>query len=85
MSGVNAFSYWLGNYTWDLINAIVIVIVVFLLIAVFQTDGYQGQGLGAVLVLMVQCTDTYVHMCCVYMTHWIQYVQYTAWCRHLTV
>ena len=66
MSGVNAFSYWLGNYTWDLINAFVIVIVVFLLIVVFQTDGYQGQGLGAVLVLMVysvQICTLYIHVC----------------------
>ena len=63
MSGVNAVIYWLGNYAWDLINALVIVILTFLLMAAFQTSGYQGQGLGAVFLLMVivlycpvQCT-----------------------------
>ena len=60
MSGVSAVSYWLGNYAWDLINAFVIVIIAFLLIAAFQTDGYQGQGLGAVFVLMV-----YIHCTCI--------------------
>ncbi|CAI8011243.1 Phospholipid-transporting ATPase ABCA1 [Geodia barretti] len=53
VSGVNAVIYWLGNYAWDLINALVIVILTFLLMAAFQTSGYQGQGLGAVFLLMV--------------------------------
>lgn len=57
MSGVNTFSYWLGNYAWDLINAFIIVIIAFILIVVFQTDGYKGQGLGAVFILMV---STYI-------------------------
>ena len=54
VSGVNAIAYWLANYAWDLLNAVVIVIIVFIFIVAFQTDGYTGQGLGAVLVLMVR-------------------------------
>lgn len=53
VSGVNGVSYWMANFAWDLINAFAIVIIAFFFIAVFQTDGYQGQGLGAVFVLMV--------------------------------
>ena len=54
MSGVNTFSYWLGNYVWDLINAAIVIAVAFVLIVAFQTDGFKGpQALGAVLLLMV--------------------------------
>ena len=66
MSGVNAFSYWLGNYAWDLINAFVIIVIAFIMIAAFQTDGYSGvEGLGAVFLLMVNSIDAhlYVRIC----------------------
>ena len=48
MSGVNTFSYWLGNYVWDLINAVVTVAIMFALIVAFQTDGYKkASGAGS--------------------------------------
>ena len=59
MSGVNAFSYWLGNYAWDLVNALIIVIIAFIAFAAFQVDGYKGSALGAVFFLMVS-VHTYV-------------------------
>ena len=64
MSGVNTFSYWLGNYTWDFVNALIIVIVSFCIFAAFQVDGYKGDSLGAVFWIMVtysQAADLYTH------------------------
>ena len=53
VSGVNPLIYWMGNYAWDMINALIIVVIAFILIVMFQTDGYKGQGLAAVFFLMV--------------------------------
>ena len=54
MSGVNAVSYWLGNYAWDLINAAIVVVLTFCIFAAFQVDAFSGDYLGALFWLMVQ-------------------------------
>jgi len=68
VSGVNAFSYWLGNYAWDLINAVIIVITAWIAFATFQVDGYKGSALGAVFFLMVSvCICTHVNQSYMYL------------------
>ena len=56
VSGVNPFSYWLGNYAWDLINAAIVVVVSFCIFAAFQVEAYMGTYLGAVFWIMVRFT-----------------------------
>ncbi len=53
VSGVHSTSYWMATFAWDLINALVPVIISFILFAVFQIDAYTGDGLAAILLLLV--------------------------------
>ena len=60
VSGVHTTSYWLGNFAWDLLNAVVPILISLILFAAFQVDAYSGEGLGAVFLLFVS-----MHAC-----HW---------------
>ena len=62
VSGVSASSYWLSTFIFDLLNALIPIILTFVLFAVFQIEGYTGENLAALLLLLVcvniQCTCT---------------------------
>ena len=60
VSGLNPVIYWMGNYVWDILNALIIVALSFTVIAAFQVDGYEGHYLGAVLCILV-CLSTYIN------------------------
>ena len=64
VSGVNPVIYWLGNYAWDLINALFIVLVSFFIFAAFQVDGYMDSYLGALFWILV-CAISYTISLCV--------------------
>ena len=49
-------SYWLATFVWDLLNAMVPVALSFILFLAFQVDGYTGDALGAILLLLVSFT-----------------------------
>ena len=51
----------MGNYAWDLLNAVVVVFIVFIAFVAFQIDGYKGQGLHAVFQVMVSFTEHIEH------------------------
>jgi hypothetical protein len=53
VSGVHVTSYWLGTFAWDLLNAMVPALLSFVLFAAFQVDGYTGDALGGILLLLV--------------------------------
>ena len=53
VSGVYVTSYWLATFAWDMLNAMVPVILTFILFAAFQVDGYKDEGLGAILLILV--------------------------------
>jgi ATP-binding cassette subfamily A (ABC1) protein 3 len=52
VSGVDVTSYWLATFAWDLINALVPILISFLLFAAFQIDGFKDEALGAILLLL---------------------------------
>lgn len=47
-------SYWLATFCWDLLNALVPVIVSVILFAAFQVDAFSGEGLAAIFLLLVR-------------------------------
>jgi ATP-binding cassette subfamily A (ABC1) protein 3 len=49
---VDVTSYWLATFAWDLINALVPILISFLLFAAFQIDGFKDEALGAILLLL---------------------------------
>ncbi len=53
VSGVHSTSYWTATFAWDLINALLPVIISFILFAAFQLEAYEGDGLAAILLLLV--------------------------------
>ena len=53
VSGVDVTSYWLATFFWDLLNALVPVFLSFILFAAFQVDGYTGDALGGIFLLLV--------------------------------
>ena len=53
VSGVDVTSYWLATFAWDMLNAMVPVLLTFILFAAFQVDGYKDEGLGAILLILV--------------------------------
>lgn len=53
VSGVHVTSYWLATFAWDLLNVLVPVFVSFVLFAAFQVEGYTGQALGGIFLLLV--------------------------------
>ena len=66
MSGVHVTSYWLGTFAWDLLNVMVPVLLSFILFAAFQIDGYTGDALGGIFLILVCEYKVHVHVC-VYM------------------
>jgi hypothetical protein len=60
VSGVHVTSYWLGTFAWDLLNAMVPALLSFVLFAAFQVDGYTGDALGGILLLLV-CVFMYMY------------------------
>ncbi|XP_019857855.1 PREDICTED: ATP-binding cassette sub-family A member 3-like [Amphimedon queenslandica] len=56
VSGVNASSYWLGTYVWDLINAYIPAIIIIILFAAFNVEGFEKENLAAVFgLVMLSC------------------------------
>ena len=53
MSGVHASSYWLATFAWDLLNALIPVVLTVIVFAAFQINGYKGQNIGALFLLLV--------------------------------
>ncbi len=53
VSGVHSTSYWTATFAWDLINALLPVIISFILFAAFQIEAYEGDGLAAIFLLLV--------------------------------
>ena len=53
VSGVSPTSYWLSAFAWDMINAMVPVILTIILFACFQLEAYSGPALGAVFIVLV--------------------------------
>ena len=46
-------SFWTSTFAWDLLNAMVPVILSVILFAAFRVDGYTGDGLFGVFLLLV--------------------------------
>lgn len=57
VSGGEITSFWLANFTWDLINSLLPVAVSVVIFALFQLEAYSGIALLAVASLLVR---TYV-------------------------
>ena len=53
VSGVHATSYWLATFAWDLLNAFIPVVLTVVIFAAFQINGYKGQNIGALFLLLV--------------------------------
>lgn len=53
ISGVNGAVYWCGTFAWDMVNYIVCVIVITILFAIFDIEGYGGIRLAAIFLLLV--------------------------------
>ncbi|CAI8053623.1 ATP-binding cassette sub-family A member 3 [Geodia barretti] len=59
VSGVDVTSFWISTYAWDLLNALVPVVLSVILFAAFQVEGYTGDGLaGVFLLLLLTCWCT---------------------------
>lgn len=56
VSGVSPTSYWLSSFVWDLINALLPVVITIIIFAAFQVEAFSGPALGAIfLVLILTC------------------------------
>ena len=53
VSGVYVSSYWMATFLWDLISAVVPIIITVVIFAAFQSTGYTGENLAAVAMLLV--------------------------------
>lgn len=47
-------SFWISTYVWDLLNSLIPIILAVILFAAFQVDGYTGDGLAGVFLLLVK-------------------------------
>lgn len=52
VSGVDAVSFWLATYSWDLINYLIPMIGIVIMFAAFQVDSLKND-LGAIVLLLV--------------------------------
>lgn len=52
MSGVDAISFWLATYSWDLINYLLPMLGIIIMFAAFQVDSLKDD-LGAIVLLLV--------------------------------
>ena len=55
VSGVDAVSFWLATYSWDLINYLFPLLGIMIMFAAFQVDSLRND-LGAVFLLLVMTT-----------------------------
>ena len=53
VSGVYVSSYWTATFLWDLISAVVPIVISVVIFAAFQSTGYTGENLAAVALLLV--------------------------------
>ena len=53
VSGVQASSYWLATFAWDLLNSLIPAVLTVILFAAFQIEGYKGENIGAIFLLVV--------------------------------
>ena len=53
VSGVGAYSYWLSNFLWDVVNYMLPVVGLFILFAAFGTDPYIGERFGVTVTIFV--------------------------------
>ena len=53
VSGVYVSSYWMATFLWDLICAVVPIVISVVIFAAFQSTGYTGENLAAVALLLV--------------------------------
>ena len=61
VSGVDVSSFWMSTFAWDLMNALVPILLSVVLFAAFQVDGYTGDGLAGVFLLLV-CAKNLTHI-----------------------
>ncbi|XP_019855200.1 PREDICTED: ATP-binding cassette sub-family A member 3-like [Amphimedon queenslandica] len=53
VSGVYPSSYWLATFCWDLLNSLIPAVLTVILFAAFQIDGYKGENIGAIFLLVL--------------------------------
>ena len=63
VSGVFPSSYWLATFAWDLLNALIPVLVSLIIFAAFQVEAFSGEGLAAIFILLVCCACKDVCVC----------------------
>ena len=55
VSGVHSSSYWMAIFTWDLLNALVPIILSIVIFATFQVDAFsEPESLLAIFLLLVR-------------------------------
>ena len=55
VSGVDAVSFWLATYSWDLINYLFPMLGIMIVFAAFQVDSLKD-NLGVIFLLLVNIT-----------------------------
>ena len=53
VSGVNATSYWLATFAWDMVNSLPLIILIIIAFAAFNENGFRGENLAAIFLLLV--------------------------------
>ncbi len=54
VSGVHSSSYWLATFAWDLLNALVPIIISIVIFAAFRVDAFSSlEALVTIFVLLV--------------------------------
>ena len=66
VSGVHSSSYWLATFAWDLLNALVPIIISIIIFAAFRVEAFSSpEALIAIFVLLVSrksCFASLVHL-----------------------
>ena len=59
VSGVHSSSYWLATFAWDMLNALVPIVLSIIIFAAFRVDAFSSPvALGAIFLLLVIKTFT---------------------------
>ena len=54
LSGIHPSSYWLASYAWDLLNALVPIVLTVIIFAAFHVDAFRSSSvLGVIFMLLV--------------------------------
>ena len=53
VSGVNASSYWLSAFMWDLINSCLPISLTIIIFRTFPVDAYHGTAISAILLVLI--------------------------------